>query len=336
MAKNNVSPKGRLIEIDGVKFQLIDGKLFRYADMTMDKGFKIVLGRIGSEELLMHLLNRLLDIRIIHLEYRNTEHPGMTEEERESRFDVYCEDESGRAFEVEMQNWSQKYFNKRAVYYSSLVVLDQASKAQREAKSRQKDWDYNFKPLYVVCFLNFDNWIRPADEDEKYVSAYKYIDIENGNELGDGTNLVFINLYDFKKKIEECGSLEEVWLYSIKNMLKLTECPEQVKGTEVEELFFRAELAKMTLKQRIIVEEDIMTRNDILNHIAEVTAEAKSIAMAEGRAQGIEQGIAEGRAEGRAEGKAEIIQRFLTGGMTLEDIASVTGLSLEELKEMIR
>lgn len=132
--------------------------------------------------------------------------------------------------------------------------------------------------------------------------------------------LVFINLYDFKKKIEECGSLEEVWLYSIKNMLKLTECPEQVKGTEVEELFFRAELAKMTLKQRIIVEEDIMTRNDILNHIAEVTAEAKSIAMA----------------EGRAEGKAEIIQRFLTGGMTLEDIASVTGLSLEELKEMIR
>ena len=120
--------------------------------------------------------------------------------------------------------------------------------------------------------------------------------------------LVFINLYDFKKKIEECVSLEEVWLYSIKNMLKLTECPEQVKGTEVEELFFRAELAKMTLKQRIIVEEDIMTRNDILNHIAEVTAE----------------------------GKAEIIQRFLTGGMTLEDIASVTGLSLEELKEMIR
>lgn len=51
----------------------------------------------------MSMLNRLLGLSITRLEYRNTEHPGMTEEERESRFDVYCEDEDGNCFEVEMQ-----------------------------------------------------------------------------------------------------------------------------------------------------------------------------------------------------------------------------------------
>lgn len=54
------SPKGRLVEIDGVSFQVINGKLHRYADLTLDKGFKIVLGRIGSEEVLKNLLNRIL------------------------------------------------------------------------------------------------------------------------------------------------------------------------------------------------------------------------------------------------------------------------------------
>ena len=84
------SPKGRLVEIDGVRYQVVGGKLFRYVDLTMDKAFKIVLGRVGSEEILMHLLNSILGTSIIRLEYRNTEHPGMTEDERSSRFDVYC------------------------------------------------------------------------------------------------------------------------------------------------------------------------------------------------------------------------------------------------------
>ena len=75
---SNRIPKGRLIEVDGISYQLIDGKLYRYADLTRDKGFKIVLGCPGSEELLKHLLNRLLGLRIARLEYRNPEHPGMT------------------------------------------------------------------------------------------------------------------------------------------------------------------------------------------------------------------------------------------------------------------
>lgn len=38
------TPKGRLVEVDGIKYQLIEGKLYRYAALTLDKGFKIVLG----------------------------------------------------------------------------------------------------------------------------------------------------------------------------------------------------------------------------------------------------------------------------------------------------
>lgn len=73
MSKNNsIRPMGKLVEIEGISYLLIDGKIYMYADLTMDKGFKIVLGRYGSEEVLKHLLNRLLCLCISMLEYRNT------------------------------------------------------------------------------------------------------------------------------------------------------------------------------------------------------------------------------------------------------------------------
>ncbi len=379
MSNSSKTPKGRLVEIDGITYQIIDGKLYRYADLTFDKGFKIVLGRIGSEELLRNLLNRLLGTSIVHLEYRNTEHPGMTEEERSSRFDVYCEDENGICFQVEMQNWSQKYFYKRAINYSSLVLMDQAARAQREyketiGKETGKGWDYNFQPLYVVSFLNFSNWTSQNAQAKRnpYISTYRYVDIETRDELSDSTNLVFIDLHGFDKKEEECESLEDIWMYSIKNMHSLLVCPEKVRGTEIEDLYVKSELAKMTVEQRLKYEESIMTRNDILNSIAEQLEDARKEAQergaAEGRAKGMEEGLAEGRAEGRAkgleegraegleegraegrvegraegleegraEGQKEILRVLHSKGMSIKQISELLDMDYSDVEEAVR
>lgn len=299
-----------MVEIDGILYMFIDGKLYRYANLTLDKGFKITLGRPGSEEVLKHMLNRLLGLRIKWLEYRNTEHPGMTEDDRSSRFDVYCEDEDGNGFQVEMQNWSQKHFHKRAVYYSSLVLQDQAARARREQKQRtgnKKNWDYNYKPLYVVSFLNFRNWIseKEVTRINQYISIYRYTDIETKEELGDGTNLIFIDLHSFCKRPHQCTNMQDWWMYSLKNMFNLTECPSQVLGTEVEDLFTQSELARMTLEQRLKIEESIMTENDIRNSIAEQLEEGRARALAEGKAEGRAEGRAEGLEIGRVEGREE-------------------------------
>lgn len=146
--KSTKTPNGKLVEIDGITYQVIDGKLYRYADLTFDKGFKIVLGRIGSEEVLRHLLNRLLGTSIVHLEYRNTEHHGLTEEERSSRFDVYCEDENGSCFQVEMQNWSQlsKPFDKLA--YTKCGII----------KSSHKTPIDNHRVMRLLLKSTFDNF----------------------------------------------------------------------------------------------------------------------------------------------------------------------------------
>ena len=345
------SPKGRLVEIDGVRYQVVGGKLFRYVDLTMDKAFKIVLGRVGSEEILMHLLNSILGTSIIRLEYRNTEHPGMTEDERSSRFDVYCEAEDGTCFEVEMQNWSQKFFHKRAVYYSSLVVQNQAAKARRVICEDNRDmvrrWNYDFRPLYVISFLNFKNWTSEniGMKRSEYISLYRYKDVETGNELNDGTNLVFVNLHGFKKKIEDCETPEDIWMYCLKNMFALNSCPDKFKGTRVEDLFVLSEFANMPTELRIKIEEELMTQNDILNSIAEQVedgiaegiaqrlAERRAEVLAEGRAEGLVEGRAEGRAEGGRLKMIEIAKRLLDDGMPMDKVVDITGVSLADLRD---
>jgi len=343
-------PQGRLVEVDGVQYQLIDGRLHRYADLTLDKGFKIVLGRIGSERILMNMLNCLLGLKITHLEYRTNEHPGMTEEDRASRFDVYCRDESGNGFLIEMQNWAQKYFNKRAVYYSSLAVQNQAVEEYRRQKEvLQKEWDYDFRPLYVVSFLNFRNWTFDGCEVRRneYIATYRYRDVETGNELGDGTTLVFIDLERFCKPIEECVREEDLWMFCIKNMAKQSECPDGLSGTEIEALFIQAELARLTMEQRISYEYSIMSRNDMLNSMREQIeaareeaekigrakgeAEGRAIGEAEGRAEGREAGRAEGLEVGRAEGRAEAVRKMMAAGMSVEQVCGIMGMTAEEV-----
>lgn len=332
-SKHLPSPKDKLVEVDGVSYQLIESTLYRYADLTLDKGFKIVLGKPGSEEVLMNMLNCLLGTQITYLEYCSNEYPGITEDDRASRFDVFCRDKNGEGFLIEMQNWSQKYFNKRAVYYSSLAVQNQATEEYRRQMDQSKKWNYDFKPLYVVSFLNCKNWAFERSElrVNEHIATYRYRDIETGGELGDGTTLVFIDLERFRKTIDDCDSPEDLWIYSIKNMANQNECPAKVAGTDVESLFDMAELAKMTHEERIAYQMSMIHRNDYLNSlqeaVEEATIEAREVAIKEGHEQGLQQGLQ----QGRMEGFMNAVSQMAKSGMSVSEISSIMNLSESEV-----
>lgn len=335
--KHLPGPKDKLVEIDGVSYQLIESTLYRYADLTLDKGFKIVLGKPGSEEVLMNMLNCLLGTQITYLEYCSNEYPGITEDDRASRFDVFCRDKNNEGFLIEMQNWSQKYFNKRAVYYSSLAVQNQATEEYRRQKEQGKKWNYDFKPLYVVSFLNCKNWAFECSDlrVNEHIATYRYRDAETGDELGDGTTLVFIDLERFRKTIDDCDSPEDLWIYSIKNMANQNECPAKVAGTDVESLFDMAELAKMTHEERIAYQMSMIHHNDYLNSlqeaVEEATIEAREIAIKEGHQQGLQQGLQ----QGRLEGFMNAVSQMAKSGMSVSEISSIMNLSESEVLQTI-
>ena len=284
--------------------------LKEFANLTRDVGFKIVFGTEGqSENLLMTLLNRLLGLKIVSLKYLPTERLGLTEEESKSLFDVYCKDSNGRRFLIEMQMWTQPYFHKRAVYYSSLSVQDQARIEKDRQKKYGRKWDYYFSPVYQVSFLNFPNTIVESKEDgpNPYISHYVYRSKDTGRELGDDTNIVFIDLHKFRKDFEECSDLCEKWLYSIRNMHLLKTRPAGIKGTELEELYTEAHYAAWSAEKRRRYEELIMNRHDydvVLQHSYDM-------------------------------GVLNAAQKMLASGMSKEQVAEILQVTENELEALL-
>ena len=60
--------------------------------------------------------------------------------------------------------------------------------------------------------------------------------------------------------------------------------------------------------------------------------EAHAESLAEGKAQGLAEGKAEGFAEGKAEEKTATAKRLLSMGLSVEDIAKATSLSVEQVE----
>lgn len=50
--------------------------------------------------------------------------------------------------------------------------------------------------------------------------------------------------------------------------------------------------------------------------------------------EGMEEGRAEGRAEGRTEEKNNIARKMLANGLSIEQIALITGLTEQEIKRL--
>lgn len=72
----------------------------------------------------------------------------------------------------------------------------------------------------------------------------------------------------------------------------------------------------------------------MISNLGLALAELKQKAEMEGMLKGRTEGRMEGRIEGRMEGKKEVARAALKKGFRFEDIAEITGLSLEEVLEI--
>ncbi len=142
-----------------------------YLNPFTDFGFKKLFGEEYNKDLLIDFLNQLLKNeqgRIKTLTYLKNEHLGRSEADRRAVFDLYCENEQGDRFIVEIQKSTQKFFKDRALYYSTFPIADQG---------KAGDWDFELKAVYTVAILDFV-FDDDKNDSEKYRYDVKLTDIE--------------------------------------------------------------------------------------------------------------------------------------------------------------
>lgn len=101
-------------------------------------------------------------------------------------------------------------------------------------------------------------------------------------------------------------------------------------------LFDAAAIARFSPTELREYEDSLKAYRDIKNSLDTAKEEGRAEGREEGRAEGREEGRAEGREEGRAEGIAMVAKMMFAKGMDIDAIASMTGLSTDEVESLCR
>ena len=131
------------------------------------------------------------------------------------------------------------------------------------------------------------------------------------------------------------GSAPNKWLYALKNLYKLTQCPKALCDKVFDRLFEEAEIARFTPQEQREYEASKMAYRDIKNSIDTAKREGKEEGLAEGMekglAEGMERGLAEGMEKGMNQRSLEIARKMLANGMDAATVMEITGLSEEDM-----
>lgn len=275
----------------------------RYISLLTDFGFKRIFGTKPNKDLLIDFLNSLFNGEQVvkDVTFLNSEHVGDVHTDRKAIFDVYCENEKGEKFIVEMQNAYQTYFKDRSLYYATFPIREQAQKGE--------GWNYKLKHVYIVALLNYD-MSDPAFSDDTINHDIGLLDKQTHRVFNDKLTFKYVEISKFNKRIEELKTNYDKWLFVLQNLSRLDCQPEYLKTAVFNRLFAEAEIAKFTRAELREYEDSLKAYRDIKNFLD--SAEEK----------------------GERKKAIEIAKNLLEMGMPIDNIMKATGLSLEEIAKL--
>ena len=285
---------------------MMDTRRERYINPYTDFGFKKLFGTEMNKDLLISFLNALFDGKevVSDIRYLPGEHFGIYGNRR-AIFDVYCENEKGDNFIVEMQNTNQKFYKDRSVFYSTFPIQDQARMGE--------DWDYELKKVYTVGILNF---VFDEDKDDKDYMHHEVMlmDVKKRTVFYEKLTFIYLEMPKFNKTEDELETMFDKWLFVLKNLSRLMERPKALQEKIFTKLFEAAEIARFTPEERRGYEDSVKVYRDINNAIQNTDTNAEM--------------------RGVVKEKIATAQRMKAKGYPVEDIAEMTGLSLEEIENL--
>lgn len=290
-----------------------EGIIDRYVNFYTDFAFKKLFGTEMNKDLLISFLNALLQGRevVLDVNYLNTEHLGTQEYDSRAVFDVYCKNDKGEVFLVEMQKGEQQFFKDRSIYYSTFAIREQAPRGE---------WNYELKGVYTIGILNF---CFDKEREGNYYHEVKLMDTATKEVFYDKLVFIYLEMPKFTKQENELESLFDKWLYVIRNLAALMERPRVLQEKVFAHLFEAAEIAKFSRVERYEYEESLKAYRDWFSVMA--TAELR------GEERGKEKGLKEGLEKGRIEERLRNARGLKARGVDAEIIAQVTGLSVDDI-----
>ena len=175
-------------------------------------------------------------------------------------------------------------------------VLYYASKSYSSQIDRGDLYE-KLNPTFFIGILDFS-----ITQNTDYISRHKILDIDTGQNLLNDIEFNFIELPKFNKKETELTTIIDQWVYFIKNSENLEVIPESVKDNGLRNAYEDADKHNWTKEELDAYDYVLMREQDDRGRITKV--------------------------------QKDIAKNFLNLGVSIEDTAKGTGLTLEQVRKL--
>ena len=224
---------------------------------------------------------------------------------------------------LEMQNLYHKYLNERMAFYAMRKYSDKLKRAN----------EFGNICIESIWFLGFNDSKFHDNNTEKWLSEYKLTN-EDGNVLTDKFRIDQI----FLKNKDKCPIIELQEFFKLCTSLDKHNLPEfSTDREEAKEMLLKMNNDKALRAESFSHEMFLRDQKAQFKSAREEGLEEGLVkGKAEGKAEGIQEGLVKGKAEGIEERNIAIAKKLFESGQTKEFISSITGLSLDELNNILK
>ena len=288
----------------------------RFIIPTSDWGFKRLFGSEMNKGLLIGLLNKIIDDKVIEdLEYLDRDIILPVGDVRKMSFDVYCKCADGSRIIVEMQNYAKSSFVDRALVYSSASIIENYTLSKAKG--------YRVQKTYFIAITG--EKVFPQVDHAPVRLAMCGIDLPERPVLNDKILQIFIELPKFADDLnglKKDSPFLNKFAVALKTMASYSERPKVMDDATLVDMFKAADLHGY---------EEV----DLSNYKTSVMNEFEyEETLKEYREEGLADGLAQGLEEGRADSSREIAANMKKAGITPDIIAKCAGLSIDEIKTL--
>ena len=290
----NYQPRALIIEaiendINNRKYNPMNDVLFKFIFANEDR-------KQVTIDFLNAVLNRQEQKTIKDIQFKNSEIVPLFEEDKLTRFDIFCVAEDGTQIDVEVQVVNKKNMERRTLFYWSQMYLMNLNKGEKYQ---------DLKPAITINILRYN--IFPEDS---FHSMYSIYNMETHRRLNEDMELHFLEVPKFKKKpISEMNRMER-WLAYFSNKLN---------QQEMEELAMNESAIQTAMNAAAVFMQNKEERLKYLNReIAIIDYESDKAAWID---------------EGRAKEKIFMVHSMIKNGLDDITISKISNLPIEVIQQ---
>ena len=286
---------------------------------TNDLIFKKVFASPQNSHILTGFINDILELGATDVTIENTynintfHRRNENSEIKSTQVDVLARLEDGSQVTIEMQVVQQRLFRKRAFFYATDIYrsnYDKRSLVDTKGRQTKAEKKYSsLRPVYSICIMAENEFF----EDENPIHEFRMYDVKNDIFYIDesGQDMIRITFLEIKKSSNEMRENIKAWFEYFNTGNVTDNAPRYIQ-----------EACAIASYKNLSSEEVSMISE--MQRAIDATQDREDYVWYSGKEEGI------------AEGIAMLVRTLFSKGKTIEEIAGLTDMKEDEVREIVK